>query len=1089
VKRSNRVCARANRSNNNASSSVAAHVQSVLRCGQKAAGASAVAMATLLSVSAWGEEPLRISPEDSNTLRRVPGFDAPDQHGGGSGSTAGETHSSGAPGAQPLAVANTAQVDDQLQEVVVSGQRAALETAQHLKQFSPEIVDSIVAEDIGKLPDSSVTEVLQRVVGVEIDHTYRSINGVTDPEHFQVEGSGVTVRGLSYVRSEINGRDVFTANGGRALSFEDLPPELLAAVDVYKNPSAVQIEGAIGGLVNLRTAMPFDFQGSRVSASASGNWGDLSRGSVKPAASALFSDRWQTEMGEFGALVDLAYSEITTRTDGIEQYPYFPRVASMPHSTWIPAGVVDWVPDGGITWRTLRFKRTRDGVYGALQWRPSDNVLSSLTYFWSSYKFHWDENAIFPQTNPYNIEPAPGTNFTFSPSGVLTKGILADPTDGGLPFNDDTRSADRHSATSDLAWNLRWDISDRFSLSSDLQLVRSNTNADDFTVATGVNVSSESLNLTGSIPQVSIDQSYLTNPSNYYWAFTQDGVSRAYGKEWSWREDAQIQLGEGFFQSIRAGARVADRSALTELSEPGSGYNWAAISQSWMLGWYEPTLAYLNNFPAPHSTYAFPNFFNGGAKLPAAVVFPAVSLATGAPNTFAQLQSIRTVLCKQVDPNCNYAWTPGSLAPAAAGSQQTGGTNSQDEREYAGYFNLHFGSRTGAIPWDGDVGVRIVGTHDNTSGFVQMSPFSIPTNLPAGQSASQYVAFGGFVQPQTAQNNYTDVLPSLNVRFHLTDRLQARLAVSQAMARPDFSQLQAFTSLTSSINTTAAQQSFTGTANGNPNLKPTRATQLDTTLEWYFAPTGSVTAALFYKHLTDVVINQVFDVTATDTVGGTHTFTTTGPINGASGQIKGLELAYQQYYDFLPSLLRGFGTQLNFTYIDSSQTLDHPVTGKYCDSSSGSADNLALNLNGCDTNGLTFGNLPLVNLSKYAYNASLLYDRGPVSGRLAYSWRSKYLLGVNVNPAMGTNGTNSNPGSANYGMENVGWGLPLYAAAYGELDASLFFKVTSQVTVGFEARNLTDSLYKELQEQHVGWSTLAWYDSGRRYSAQFRVTL
>lgn len=385
--------------------------------------------------------------------------------------------------------------------------------------------------------------------------------------------------------------------------------------------------------------------------------------------------------------------------------------------------------------------------------------------------------------------------------------------------------------------------------------------------------------------------------------------------------------------------------------------------------------------------------------------------------------------------------------------------------------------------------MRVVTTHDNASGFVQVNPFSIPTNLPPGQSASQYVALSGFVQPETARNDYTDVLPSLNLRFHLTDHLQARLAVAEAMARPDFSQLQAFTSLSSSVNTTVAQQTFTGSASGNPNLKPTKSTQLDATLEWYFAPTGSLTAALFYKHLTDVVINQVFDVTATDPTGGTHTFTTTGPINGASGRIKGLELAYQQYYDFLPSLLHGLGTQLNFTYVDSSQTLDHPVTGKYCDSSSGGADNLAANLNGCDTNGLTFGDLPLVNLSKYAYNASLLYDRGPFSGRLAYSWRSKYLMGVNVNPVQGTNATNSDPGSADYGQQNVAWALPLYAAAYGELDASLFYKVTSQVTVGFEVRNLTDSLYKELQQQHIGWSTFAWYDSGRRYSAQFRVTL
>jgi len=169
-----------------------------------------------------------------------------------------------------------------IETIVVSGQRASLESAQAIKQNSDEIVDSIVAEDIGKLPDRSVTEVLQRIVGVSIDHTYRDIGGNTDPEHFAVEGAGVAIRGLSYVRSELNGRDSFTANGGRALSFDDVPSELMAAVDVYKNPSAEQVEGAIGGLVNLRTAMPLDFEGMRMSGSVLGTYGELSSGNVKP---------------------------------------------------------------------------------------------------------------------------------------------------------------------------------------------------------------------------------------------------------------------------------------------------------------------------------------------------------------------------------------------------------------------------------------------------------------------------------------------------------------------------------------------------------------------------------------------------------------------------------------------------------------------------------------------------------------------------------------------------------------------------------------------------------------------------------------
>lgn len=1001
---------------------------------------------------------------------------------------------------QPQTKNQKAEHEEMLQEVVVSGQRQAVATAQRIKEMSLQIVDSVVAADIGKLPDRSVTEVLQRIPGITIDHTYRDIGGHTDPEHFQVEGAGVSIRGLSYVRSEVNGRDVFTANGGRALSFDDVPPELLAGVDVYKNPDASQIEGGIGGVVNLRTAMPFDFSGARISGSAGGSWGDLSAGNVKPSASLLLSDRWHTGIGDFGILADVAYSESVNRTDGIERFAYFPRVSGLEapnqYNGWIPAGQTVWVPNGGVSWRTLRYKRKREGAYLAAQWRPSDNVETSITWFDSTYQFHWDENALFAATSPYNITPAPGTSFTYNSLGMLTSGTLTDPYDNGLPFNDDTRSADRHSGTSDLSWNLVWDATDRLTLKSDVQFVRSNTNADDYTVATGVNVPWETVNLTGGLPSVTVPQAYMTNPNNYYWAFTMDGQSMSHGKEWAWREDMDYKLGEGdgFFKAIRAGVRANDRSAQTDLSEPGNGYNWQAVSETWMLGWYEPTLAYLNNFPAPTATYAFPNFFNGRVSLPSAVVFPGTQTTTGWPGSFANIQSFRSVLCQQLSQsqtppqNCNYVWTPASLTQKA-GAPPTGGLNTQAEHTYAAYLTVPFGSKLGTLPFDGDIGARVIRTLDTASGYLTLGQFNVPSNLPPGYYLKyQYYAFSTLAQPLSARNEYTDVMPSLNLRFHWTPDLLSHLAISEGMSRPDFSQLQEFTSLGSQVDSSSGIQSFTGTASGNPKLKPTRAFQLDGTLEWYFAPTGSITGDVFYKHLSDVVINQVFNVTGYDTGGGAHTFTTTGPVNGATGKVKGIELAYQQYYDFLPSLLRGFGTQLNFTYIDSSQTLNTPVNSKYCDSSSGGADNLNLNLNGCDTNGTTFGNLPLNGLSKYAYNAALLYDRGPVSARLAYSWRSKYLMGVNVNAGNGTNGLNTDPSSANYGKQNVAWGLPLYADGYGELDASIFYKIDEHVTLGFEALNLTDSLYKELQQQHIATTTLAWYDSGRTYSAQVRVT-
>src|SRR5687768_12528766 len=134
-------------------------------------------------------------------------------------------------------------------EIVVTGLRHSIQSALALKQNAEVIVDSISAVDIGALPDRSVTEALQRIPGVAIDHLFAP----SDTNRFSAEGSGVTVRGLTQVRSELNGCGVFSAGNSPGLSFGGVPAELMAGVDVFKNPSADMIEGGIGGTVNLRT--------------------------------------------------------------------------------------------------------------------------------------------------------------------------------------------------------------------------------------------------------------------------------------------------------------------------------------------------------------------------------------------------------------------------------------------------------------------------------------------------------------------------------------------------------------------------------------------------------------------------------------------------------------------------------------------------------------------------------------------------------------------------------------------------------------------------------------------------------------------
>jgi TonB-dependent receptor len=353
-----------------------------------------------------------------------------------------------------------------------------------------------------------------------------------------------------------------------------------------------------------------------------------------------------------------------------------------------------------------------------------------------------------------------------------------------------------------------------------------------------------------------------------------------------------------------------------------------------------------------------------------------------------------------------------------------------------------------------------------------------------------------YLNKSDVENSYSNVLPTVNLRVKASDKLQFRIAYGTSMSRPDFSQLQAYTTLsqevksslneeTKVVNVTAVNR--TGNAQGNPALRPITSKQFDVTAEWYFAKSGSLTLALFDKHLKDVIIDQTTLVGLPDTTGALQQFLVTSPVNGAKGIARGAELAYQQYYDSVPDWLRGIGLSANYTYVHSKRSLYNPVFSEYCSGGQGAA-NVNLNLNGCDTDGRAFGNLPLTQLSKNAFNVAILYDRGPWSARLAYNWRSRYLLSTNTNGTQGSDGTDTNPASSTYGQRNVAWGLPLWADDYGQLDGGVSYSYSDNLKFDFQVQNLTDARYNQTMHQGIGDKVRAVFVSGPRYSLRIGYT-
>jgi iron complex outermembrane receptor protein len=303
--------------------------------------------------------------------------------------------------------------------VVVVGSRKALKTAQQLKKSADTVVDSITATDIGAFPDKSVAEALQRVPGVTV---MRSVAG-GDVMHFPAEPTGVIIRGLQQVKSEFNGRDIFSAGSASGLSWEDVSPEMLAGVDTYKNLTADMLEGGVAGTVNLRTRLPFDQKGQLISATIEGDYGDLSK-KWTPSGSALYSNRWHTELGDFGFLGDIAYSDIETTSQGA----ILPRM--MPFAAGTYTDQMNYIPSG-ISYNNTVYDRTRKGISLAGQWASTDNHFkATLQYNKSTYENTWNEDQLLSYWAW--VDPA-----TTNESTVWTDGSLIAPPDApGLGINE-----------------------------------------------------------------------------------------------------------------------------------------------------------------------------------------------------------------------------------------------------------------------------------------------------------------------------------------------------------------------------------------------------------------------------------------------------------------------------------------------------------------------------------------------------------------------------------------------------------------------------------------------------------------------------
>ena len=994
------------------------------------------------------------------------------------------------------AVAQEQTPDDAtvIDEVIVTARRQAIQAATELKRNSDTMIDSVVAEDAGKLPDNSITEVLQRVSGV----TMVRFAALGDPDHFSVEGSGIQVRGLSGITGLLNGREVFGANGGGGLSWAEVTPELMAGVDVYKANRADMIEGGLGGAIDLRTKMPFDYREGAVEGSLGVSYGDMVE-EASPSGSILLTDRWDTSVGEVGLLVDLAYSDFYSQASFLRAEPYYRRTVE---------GEDRYIP-GGFTYGDEHFRRTRQGIYQAFQWRPNDTLTVFQTFFQSEYASNNDESGVFVANNDLLL-PDPTTSSEFDENGFLiradriyraSENTPADNVGGAwggpncqTPYGTQAQQIDwgtgacalqrigvgstrgivsGENMTRDFSQGFTWDVTDRLRVAGTLQFVESSVRSRMFGMGLGNSVNSISMDFTGDLPVFAVeDNGYLSNTASYTWDSIRYREVRNRANMGAATLDVDYDLGDGFFTEISAGVRYADRSE----RDTFDGTYWAPTGRGWNAS-RQRTLA--DGSPEDSSLYMFENFFSGDATLPATFYLPTTDLLSSFDTVYAQT---------------TYGYTDEDNGAPVNPTVFTDpfGTSDTDVTTSAVYIQGRFGSDTGlfGVPFTGNIGVRVVETETTSRGFFQYSESDFYLTqaeadadlLATGGNNPNHLSATGF--ERSGGLNYTKVLPSFNINFKPTEELYFRMAVNRTMSPAGYNDIRATGSAginrddnannvpgPGGVNYAGIFRSVSGNT-GNPSLKPTMSTNFDATAEWY--PSRSTTAhlSLFHKDIDDLIIygDTVKPITINYTNGAGQAATLDTTISSSEvfnspekSTINGFEVGLRTFFDNLPGAWKGFGVEANYTYIDS----DNPGAK-------------ALDVNGQ----VITTPLPIVGLSRDTYNVVLMYEYNKLSARLAYNWRSRYLQSTNSN---GTNGEYLNYASSvqNTSSNLVDISLPVYGEEYGSLDFGINYELPNRVKIWFQAANVNNEIAKTVMGGYPDGVTpiRSWFQSDRRYSA------
>jgi TonB-dependent receptor len=958
------------------------------------------------------------------------------------------------------------------------------------------VVDSITAVDIGALPDRNIAEALQRVPGVTLQRN----SSPNDLSRMGTIGNSVYVRGLSWVKTLVNGRDEFTAEAGRSLSFADVSADLMAGVDVYKSPTAKMIEGGVGGTVDLRTRKPFDQDGLTIAVSGDYTYGDM-LDAARPSANALISDRWNTAIGEIGVLASVDWQEQVNRTMGVNFNEFscwnaagtrlgandsgYSTCTSATNSVYAPAG---WA------WRQLEFTNQRLATNLVLQWRPNDKLDITINAM-NSYAHYTDmEHYVYNTLTYSQVSAGKFDSSSHWLGGASTLSSI------------DTRGGTGHNRNSDFDIEVKYRPTSQLEISADVQFVESSSPYRNNTMYTGMNASAPTVNINvaGSDPTISWSDNSggnLTSPSYYFWSADMDHLQDSVGHALNTRLDASYTFNGnglfGFIKSIDAGFRTQQQQAVSR----STGYNWGALCPTgWGLSWAGgpdfrgcPTLdgkiasAYSgytsvagNTVTASTAAIAEINKYGQlfsyqkvfGATMPS-LLLPSTSLALmDTSNIYALFSQIEPLSaqtgagvgswaswkpyaalggCKGADFTCLAAYRY-DIGGASSGNR----TSIVNEQTWAGYAQINFGQDTFFgydIPIDGNIGLRVVRTEDQINAGALVMPklnqytctigtTDVDGNVTAdcsGFNAAVQFLGAGSLSAAIANGGATVVRPAVNSGYtNLLPSFNFRARLTDAVqARVGYSETIVRPTFANMNSSATLSYNFYDTATYRSGVFKTSPSGYG----------GNPNLKPMRARNYDASVEWYFNATGSLTFSLFHKdlsdyiYTSTQTVtftHPISGQSQ--DFQYTTYVNGSKGKVEGF--ELGYTQFYDSLPGAWGGLGfqaNYTKIYNSGGHNGAADV----TSSVAIANsnitdLPLEGMSNDSYNLALLYAKYGIDARLAWNWRSTYLSSTSDSNAK----------------------IPVWVENYGQLDGSVFYSFLDHYKVGVQVTNITGADFR-----------------------------